>query len=268
MPTPTSELTGVVVAPNPGPMTLEGTNTYALAAPGSSGVVLVDPGPDDASHVDRLSRIGPIELVLITHRHADHTAAVPSLVERTGASVRAADPAHCHAAAPLISGETFEAAGVRIRVVATPGHSADSVSFHLPDDGPYGSVLTGDTILGRGTTILSEPDGALGPYLQSLWALRVLGPATVLPGHGPPLTDLVEACDAYLDSRTAGLRQLTDQLSQLELNEFAADSDGVDETTVRLVTKALYRALHPRARTAAETMVRKQLDYLHQSAPV
>lgn len=259
-----SESTSVLLAPNAGPMTLEGTNTYVIAAPGSPRVVVVDPGPDDRDHVDRLASIGPIELVLITHRHDDHTGAIDAVVARTGAPVRAIDPAHCRGAAPLVAGETIEAAGHRIRVLPTPGHTVDSTSFHLPDDGPHGSVLTGDTILGRGTPILSEEDGALAPYVRSLWALRVLGPATVLPGHGPALPDLVAVCDAYLHHRAESLRAFTSSLARLELPGLPPDGGSVpaDESTVSSVTDALYAGVNRRMRVIAETHVRTHLEYL------
>ncbi|BAS17492.1 beta-lactamase-like protein 2 [Arthrobacter sp. Hiyo8] len=157
-----SHLTRSRLAPNPGPMSLDGTNSYVIAAPDAAGVVVVDPGPLDESHLAALAAAGPVELVLITHRHKDHTEASEVFHELTGAPVRAADPAYCHGGEPLRGGEVIEAGGVEIRVLATPGHTSDSVCFHLPGDGPDGSVLTGDTILGRGTTVLDYPDGRLG----------------------------------------------------------------------------------------------------------
>ncbi|HSO16959.1 MAG TPA: MBL fold metallo-hydrolase, partial [Arthrobacter sp.] len=160
-----TELTRFRLAPNPGPMSLHGTNSYVIAAPGAAGTVVVDPGPLDEPHLQELARAGAVELILITHRHADHTAAAARFSELTGAPVRAMDPAHCHGGSPLADGEVIHAAGAEIRVVATPGHTSDSVCFHLPDDGAQGSVLTGDTILGLGTTVLDYPDGTLGDYL-------------------------------------------------------------------------------------------------------
>ncbi|WP_345600353.1 MBL fold metallo-hydrolase, partial [Thermocatellispora tengchongensis] len=98
-----------------------------------------------------------VELVLITHWHRDHTDGIDRLVELTGAPVRAALPEHCRGADPLADGEVVQAAGLEIRVVATPGHTADSLCFFMPEDGPRGAVLTGDTILGRGSFIESFP---------------------------------------------------------------------------------------------------------------
>ncbi len=177
-------------------MSLEGTNSYLIGAEGSSGTVVVDPGPLDEEHLRALAA-GPVELILITHRHADHTAGAARLHELTGAPVRAADPKHCIEAQPLGDGEVLRVAGTEMRVVATPGHTSDSVCFHLPFDGPAGSALTGDTILGRGTTMIDHPDGRLGDYLSSLNRLERLGPAVVLPAHGPvlPALDAVVGAD-------------------------------------------------------------------------
>ena len=196
-----SELTRFRLAPNPGPMSLDGTNSYLIAAPGAAARVAVDPGPLDEPHLQALAGEGPVELILITHRHADHTAAAERFSALTGAPVRAADPAHCHGAPPLQDGETIRAAGTDIRVLATPGHTSDSLCFHLPQDGPHGSVLTGDTILGSGTTVLDYPDGTLRDYLDSLDRLERLGPATVLPAHGPVLPALDAVARAYRDHR-------------------------------------------------------------------
>ena len=91
-----TELTRFRLAPNPGPMSLHGTNSYVIAAPGATGTVVVDPGPLDEPHLQELAEAGAVELILITHRHADHTAAAARFAELTGAPVRAKDPAHCH----------------------------------------------------------------------------------------------------------------------------------------------------------------------------
>ena len=198
-----------------------------------------------------LAAAGTVELVLITHRHKDHTAASARFHELTGAPVRAADPAHCHGGTPLVHGEVIDAAGVEIRVLATPGHTSDSVCFHLPGDGPDGSVLTGDTILGRGTTVLDYPDGRLGDYLASLDVLEKLGPATLLPAHGPILPAVDVVCREYRAHREMRLDQIRAALSRL--------GPGAD---VQAVTDAVYPDVDASVRWAAETSVAAQLDYL------
>lgn len=233
-------------------MSLEGTNSYVLRAAGSPSAVVVDPGPQDEQHLQALAAAGPVELILITHRHADHTAGSARLHQLTGAPVRAADPAHCHGGGlPLLDGETIRAAGLEVRVLATPGHTSDSVCFHLPDDGRYGSVLTGDTILGRGTTVLDYPDGTLGDYLASLDKLEALGAATVLPAHGPVLPSLEAIVRDYRDHRHERLDQIRAALDRL--GRVATVSDVAD---------AVYSDVGPSVRRAAEMSVAAQLDYL------
>ena len=251
-----SALTQFILAPNPGPMSLDGTNCYVLRAPGSPSAVVVDPGPLDEDHLQALANAGPVELILVTHRHADHTAGSARLHQLTGAPVRAADPGHCHGGGtPLRDGEVLRAAGLDIRVVATPGHTSDSVCFHLPDDSPQGSVLTGDTILGRGTTMLDYPDGTLGDYLDSLDRLEALGPATVLPAHGPGLPSLEAIVRAYRDHRRERLDQIRAALDRLGRDAAVGD-----------VADAVYSDVGPSVRRAAEMSVAAQLDYLRGEA--
>lgn len=255
-----SPLATLVRAPNPGPMTLDGTNSYVLRAPGSTQVVVVDPGPTDAEHLARLAAFGPVELVLLTHHHADHSASLEEFARMTGAPVRAIDPAFCTGAPPLTDGELIRAAGIDLQVVATPGHTADSVCFVLPGDDDHGSVLTGDTILGRGTTIIADPDGALRPFLDSLARLKALGDGasglvTVLPGHGPVLRDLSSVCEDYLIHRAERLEQLRAALAEL----------GAD-ASVEAVTDLVYGDTDASVRGAAEASVRAQLRYLRGTA--
>lgn len=248
----------LVRAPNPGPMTLDGTNSWVLRAPGARGSIVVDPGPTDAAHLDRLAE-GGVELVLITHRHPDHTEAVDAFARLTGAPVRAIDAAWCRGGEPLADGERIAAGGVELEVLTTPGHTADSACFALREPGRAApvAVFTGDTVLGRGTTIIAHPDGALGPYLDALARLRELGaggePVTVLPGHGPVLPDLTAICDAYLAHRAERLDQVRDALARL----------GAD-ASVEAVTDDVYGDVEAGVRFAAEASVRAQLAYLRR----
>ncbi|MHC6230567.1 MBL fold metallo-hydrolase [Arthrobacter sp. MMS24-T111] len=247
-----SGLTQFILAPNPGPMSLDGTNSYLLRAPGHSAVVVVDPGPDDEPHLEALAGAGVVELVLVTHRHADHTAGSARLHELTGAPVRAADPGHCHGGgAPLADGELIQAAGVDITVLAAPGHTSDSVCFYLAADGQHGSVLTGDTVLGRGTTVLDFPDGTLGDYLATLERLEALGNATVLPAHGPVLPSLRDIVRDYRRHREERLAQIRAALRTL----------GGDASVLE-VADAVYAGVDPSVRRAAELSVAAQLSYL------
>jgi glyoxylase-like metal-dependent hydrolase (beta-lactamase superfamily II) len=243
-----------ILAPNPSPMTLDGTNTWVIAEPGSSSAIVVDPGPADEGHLRRVTaaatrdgrRVGQI---LLTHGHADHSAGARLLAEMTAAPVRAADPAYRLGGDGLRPGDVVTGAGAEIRVVATPGHSADSVCFLLPADDV---LLTGDTVLGRGTTVIAG-DGHLGDYLGSLDRLRALadsaGLAALLPGHGPVLRDPAGTLDYYIGHRK-------DRLAEVR----AALAAG-DRTAAQIVAR-VYADVDRELWTFAEWSVRAQLEYL------
>ncbi|TCB98911.1 MBL fold metallo-hydrolase [Micromonospora zingiberis] len=262
-------------APNPGQMTLDGTNTWLLRGPGAQYGVLVDPGPDDEAHLAAITAHGPIGLVLITHGHPDHTEAAPRLSELLGGvPVRAVDPAHSIGAPPLPSTrptstrpastgpessgpessgpESSELGGdghgLSIRLVPTPGHTADSICLLVEHDGRQ-VVLTGDTILGRGTTVVAHPDGHLGDYLASLELLSAYRGIPALPGHGPALADCGAAADFYLAHRRARLDQVRAAL------------DAGAETAAEVVAK-VYADVDRSLWWAAEWSVRAQLEYL------
>jgi glyoxylase-like metal-dependent hydrolase (beta-lactamase superfamily II) len=239
--TPTAS---VVLAPNPGPMTLDGTNTWVLRDPGSEGAVVVDPGPLHEEHLQAVAAQGPVELIVLTHGHFDHSEGAARLAELTGAPVRAFDPRHRLGDEGLADGDVITAAGLELRVAHTPGHSSDSLCFLLPD-----AVLTGDTILGRGTTVVAHPDGVLHEYLESLKRLRDLGDVAVLPGHGPELPHAAQAAQHYLDHREQRLEQVRAAL---------AAGAGTPREVVEVVYADVDRVLWP----AAEMSVRAQLDYL------
>jgi len=264
-----TEHASVLLAPNAGPMTLDGTNSYLLwegksgagsaarstsASPSATApAIVVDPGPEDPAHLAGLAAAGLIELILVTHRHHDHTAGAQALADLTGAPVRAADPEHCIDAEPLRDGEIVTAAGVSLTVHATPGHTTDSVCFLLGGDGPTGSILTGDTILGRGTTVIAHPDGRLGAYLDSLRLLAGLGNPLVLPGHGPVVPDLAAVSGQYLAHREQRLAAVREAVRVI----------GAD-ASVEAVTDAVYTDIDSSVRPAAERSVAAQLDYLRE----
>jgi glyoxylase-like metal-dependent hydrolase (beta-lactamase superfamily II) len=244
---PVTETASVLLCNNPNIMTLDGTNTWVLRGPGSDEMVIVDPGPDDDEHIGRLAELGKIPLVLISHKHEDHTGGIDKLVELTGAVVRSVGSGFLRGlGGPLTDGEVIDAAGLRITVMATPGHTADSLSF-LVDD----AVLTADTVLGRGTTVIDDEDGSLTHYLDSLRRLRGLGRRTVLPGHGPDLDDLEAVTAMYLAHREERLDQVRQALRVLG-----------DDATARQVVEHVYTDVDQELWDAAEKSVRAQLDYL------
>ena len=243
----------VLLADNPSPMTLDGTNTWLLRAPGEERCVVVDPGPDDPAHLARVADCGPVAAVLLTHGHPDHAQGARRFGDLVGAPVRALDPALRLGSEGLAGGDVVAAAGLEIRVLATPGHTSDSLCF-LIGDGPDAAVLTGDTVLGRGTTVVAHPDGRLADYLDSLAALAELPPGTaVLPGHGPELADAGTAARGYLAHRRQRLDQVRTALDRL-------GPDATARQVVELVYADVDRVLWP----AAEWSVRAQLEYLRR----
>lgn len=241
----------VVLQDNPGPMTLTGTNTWVLRSSAAGGSVVVDPGESDSAHLEAvLAAAGDVELILLTHHHHDHAQAAPALHERTGAPVRAVDAALCLGGGPLGDGEVIAAGGVELRVLATPGHTADSACLLLGSD----AVLTGDTILGAGTTVVAHPDGNLGDYLDSLRRLESLGELLVLPGHGPELPSVAAVASAYLAHRATRLDQVRAALEVL----------GAD-ASARAIVEHVYADVDQSVWEAAELSVQAQLEYLRTS---
>jgi len=248
-----------VLAPNASVMTLDGTNTWVLSSGGRS--VVVDPGPSIASHLDAVSAAGQdVVGVLLTHHHADHSEAAAEFAERHGCGVRALDPAYRLGDEGLGEGDVVCVGDLEVHVVATPGHTADSLSFVLPSES---AVLTGDTVLGRGTTVVAHPDGELGAYLSSLDRLRALcaerGITRVWPGHGPVIDDALGVLDHYLAHRHERLGQVRDALAQLQAGG-VADATGL----ARQVVEIVYADVDPVLWGAAELSVRAQLAYLDQ----
>ena len=249
-----------VLAGNPGPMTLDGTNTWIVDADEES-VVLVDPGPDDPEHLAAVRQeLGDrwVRHIVLTHGHADHSAGAALFAADLSAPVLAVDPRHRLGDEGLPVGSVLECGEVEIHVVGTPGHSSDSVSLFLPMSA---AVLTGDTILGRGTTVVAYPDGRLADYLQSLQRLADLvaehGATQVWPGHGPVLDDAAAVLDAYLGHRRERLDEVRRAVADLDPQTPVED---VAPVVVETVYADVPRAVWP----AAELSVRAQLDYLRE----
>src|SRR3954454_17467636 len=193
-----------VLAPNPSGMTLDGTNTYVVGAPGSGQAVLIDPGPDDPVHLAAVeaalgSRDARCVAVLVTHHHGDHAEAAQPWGRHFGAPVAAATSAVAGPGGRVLEhGRRLDLAGTTIGVVATPGHTADHLAFRLES----GAVLVGDHVLGRGTSVVTHPEGDVVAYLESLRRVHDLGPSALYCGHGPELTeDPTAVLDFYLAHR-------------------------------------------------------------------
>ncbi|MTD55957.1 MBL fold metallo-hydrolase [Amycolatopsis pithecellobii] len=237
----------VLLENNPSSMTLEGTNTWVLRAPDADRSVIVDPGYHDLDHLTKAADAGPVALIVLTHHHADHSEGAPWLAEQVGAPVRAFDPALCQGDESFVDGEVISAAGLEIEVLHTPGHTDDSVCLRFGDH-----VLTGDTILGRGTTVLAD----LGSYLRSLRRLLEL-PSGLrgLPGHGPELADLKTTARQYLDHREERLNQVRAALELLG-----------QDATPRQIVEHVYADVDQALWAPAEHSVRAQLGYLRSES--
>jgi glyoxylase-like metal-dependent hydrolase (beta-lactamase superfamily II) len=194
-----------VLGPNPGPFTLEGTNTWLV---GGDPCLVIDPGPDDPDHVERVvGEAGRVAGILLTHHHPDHAPGAAPLAKMTGAPVLALQPRSGEEA--VHDGASVDAEGASLRVVATPGHTPDHAAFHDPGDG---GLFTGDAVLGRGTSVVDPPEGDLIQYLRSLEAMIALDPSTLYPGHGPVVKRAADKLNEYLAHRALRERQVLDGL--------------------------------------------------------
>jgi glyoxylase-like metal-dependent hydrolase (beta-lactamase superfamily II) len=183
-----------VLAPNAGLRELEGTNTWVV---GRWPAVVIDPAVEDAEHLrEVLEAAGRVDAVLLTHDHPDHASGALTLARETGARVLAARPAD--GMERLRDGQALRMPGVELVTLATPGHAPDHVAFHLERDR---ALFTGDSVLGRGTSVIDPPEGDLAQYLRSLQRMRELAPRTIFPGHGPVVLDAVAKLDEYLEHR-------------------------------------------------------------------
>lgn len=239
----------VLKAANPGPFTLDGTRTYLVGE-----TIVIDPGPDLPAHVDAIVAGQPhLELILITHRHADHAPAAVALKLRTGAKIFAPAGVLGEGLVDrlLEDGDGIVSGGVSLRTVATPGHTREHVCF-LTDEG---ALFTGDTVLGFGTTTIFPPDGNMGDYLRSLRRLRDLSPRVIYPGHGPIREDAVELIDEYIAHREKREQQIERQLL-------------AGAMTARDLREAIYPDLDSSLHGAAEIQMNAHLEHMRSRGAV
>lgn len=261
---PVTPNVGVVLAPNPSYAALEGTNSWIVRGEDDSVSVVIDPGPQDEGHLNVLhtkatGNGGRIAAVLLTHRHADHANGAQRFRQISGVEIRAFDKHYCIAGEELRDGEiiSFEGLTPTIEVVHSPGHTSDSVVFLVHskggnDDSDVEAIITGDTLAGRHTTMISETDGDLGAYLETLRKLRERGKdVPLLPGHGPDQPDTSAIADKYIERRELRLEQVKEALQKL--GEDASVSDIVDE---------IYTDVDPVLRDAASQSTRVTLRFL------
>lgn len=226
-----------IKAPNPGPFTLDGTNTYLVG-----DHVVIDPGPNIESHVEAIRAAMPgLTTILITHRHGDHAPAALPLSHATRARIVAPRNVLEETDEIISGGEVVEG----LEVIATPGHTNEHVCFLTSE----GDLFTGDTILGFGTTAIFPPDGNMADYIASLRKLRAREPRRIFPAHGPVRDDAVALIDEYIAHRLEREQQV-----------IAALRNGA--RTVDELRQAIYPDLDPRLRGAAEVQIQAHLNKL------
>lgn len=238
-----------ITAPNPGPFTLTGTQTYLIGE-----TAILDPGPLIESHVEALRAAMPnLRTILITHRHGDHAPAAIPLKEATGAEIIAPRNVLDDSVVDrrVEGGESLTIDDTRIDVIATPGHTNEHVCYFTAD----GDLFTGDTILGYGTTAIFPPDGHMGDYLRSLETLRSLNPRRIYPAHGPVRDDAMPLIEQYIAHRLERERQILDAIA------------GGAETAEEM-RAIIYPDLDERLRGAAEIQITAHLIKLKEEGRV
>ena len=244
-----------IVAPNPGPMTYWGTNTYLIdvSDESSPGIAVLDPGPDSADHVRAvLDQAGaPIAAILLSHHHHDHLGAVPSLRDATGAPVHAWHTEPLGQVQPDVALHDGSRAPGGLVALHTPGHASDHLCFARGD----GVLLSADIVMTWSTSVVNPPDGNMGDYVASLRRLGARTDRLLLPGHGPPSTEPQRLVQELLDHRLQREAAILRMLS------------AVPRTVPELV-QALYATVHPRLHAAAERNVSAHLAKLAQEGRV
>lgn len=238
-----------ITAPNPGPFTLDGTQTWLLGT-----TAVIDPGPAIDSHVEAIAAAMPaLRTILITHRHGDHAPAAVPLKQKTGARVLAPRGVLDDSVVDLrlAGGERLTIEDVEVEVIATPGHTDEHVCFLTSS----GDLFSGDTILGAGTTAVFPPDGRMGDYLHSLETLRDRRPARIYPAHGPVRDDAVALIEQYIAHRLDRERQI--------LETIASGASGLVDLRARI-----YPGLDPRLHRAAEGQLTAHLVKLVEEGRV
>jgi glyoxylase-like metal-dependent hydrolase (beta-lactamase superfamily II) len=242
-----------LVANNPSPFTFRGTGVYIV---GRGDVAVIDPGPDDPTHIEALMRALDGERlthILVTHRHADHCPAARPLAARTGAQIYASTilpkPSECEDVRleadddtvfqpdlDVADGDVFQGPGWCIEAVFTPGHTANHTAYALREEN---ALFSGDHIMGWSTTVIGPPDGDMTDYFASLEKVRDRGFATLWPTHGPPVREPGPFVQAFIDHRLEREAQI--------VHELAAGKQFIKDM-VETIYADVDRRLHPAAR--------------------
>jgi glyoxylase-like metal-dependent hydrolase (beta-lactamase superfamily II) len=243
-----------IVADNPGMMTGPGTNTYLV---GIDEIAVIDPGPDDAAHLDAIAGCGGdrIRWILLTHTHEDHSPGAAGLKKRTGAEILAFGPGEGRGKVRLDGtlgdGAVIEATEFHLTALHTPGHASNHLCYLLNEER---TLFTGDHIMQGSTVVISPPDGDMATYLDSLERLKTIRPRlkAIAPGHGHVIDDPLAVIDATIAHRLAREAQVLDVLRE---RGPAAITDLVEQIYADVVPE-----LHPVARRTVWAHLRKLAD--------
>jgi glyoxylase-like metal-dependent hydrolase (beta-lactamase superfamily II) len=245
-----SDRVRLILAPNPSPMTLEGTNTYLVGD--ANGLIVIDPGPNDDGHlasIEAATKDQNLIGVLLTHHHIDHDEVAQRAAERLKTTIAASVVAQRPGEMQITDGERFGGDGVFLTAVATPGHSSDHLCFVFDEEN---ALFTGDHILGRGTTVVAFPDGDMGAYMASLERVKQLGAQRFYPGHGPMIDAPEPVVTEYIEHRKMRERQVIDGLSE-------------GPATVEELVARIYADVDPVLHPVAAMSVRAHLAQLAQA---
>jgi glyoxylase-like metal-dependent hydrolase (beta-lactamase superfamily II) len=254
------ELVTRIVAPNASSMTLDGTNTYIVGIPGSGTCIVIDPGPVSQVHLDRVESVlanadAEVAMVLVTHHHLDHAAAARTWAAKWRCTVAAHSADVAGPGGLVFRGyeQVLRFGSLQLEVVPTPGHCTDHVAFRLGN----GSFFSGDHVLGRGTSVLTWPEGDLVAYIESLQKMLKLGPDPLYAGHGPELIGEVpgEVIKYYLDHR---LFRETQVISIL----------GVEPARLEVIADLIYSGLEDDLNEASRQSTRACLDKLMRDGKI
>ena len=241
------------VSPNPGPLTLDGTRCYAV---GDRRLVLVDPGPAIDGQIERLESLvagRPVEAICLTHAHADHSGIVELAAERFEAPIAASAEtlSRRHLSGRALDGGDrlpVDDGSSSLLAIRTPGHSADHMAYLFE---PGRAVLTGDLVLGVGSSAVLHPDGEVGSCLASFSRVLSLRPGRLYPGHGPPVDDGEARLEHYRDHR-------------IERHTQVANAFHAGARTIKELRSLVYGPLDSELERAADASIRAHLVHMRQ----
>jgi glyoxylase-like metal-dependent hydrolase (beta-lactamase superfamily II) len=261
-----------VTAPNSGPYTFTGTNSFLI---GNERVAVLDPGPDDPHHMAALRAAiagRPVAAILLTHTHRDHSASASRLKNETGAPLWFAGPHRLSRPRRLFElntlagacdwdlipdrtlrdGDTVEIDGVAMTTVTTPGHCANHLCFAANNTD---LLLSGDHVMGWNSTLVAVPDGSMADYLQSLRKVIALPATRYIPAHGGPIEDGPAFARALLSHRELRNRQVVDGVN-------------AGARTIRDLLRRIYPLLAANLQFAAALTLRAHVEYLAQAGAI